>query len=400
VRKNMDTHRTKIIVRNTSMIVLLVASLWGCALTRGVKNITGMDESIPIRGNLCRLSALEEALADYQQIALRGGWPQIPSGPTLGEGDEDKRIPLIRQRLTASGELNSAKSTSYLFDRKLRKAVQRFQRHHGLTADGRVGGKTLHELNVSIGERIRQLDESLQGCRSLKPLEESRHIVVNIPDFTLTLFDGHHLLFSMPVIVGTPARQTPVFHSRIHALVINPNWTVPQIIATEDLIPRVKKDPNHLKDSKFRILKDLKTNEEIDPDTIDWENLSPEKLTYRFRQDSGPANALGRVKFLLPNPYDIYLHGTPGQSLFLKDIRAFSSGCIRLARPLELAAYLLKGTPMDSERTLQAAISSEKTQKLTVPHPLDIYIIYMMAWVDEDGAVQFRPDIYKRHTAM
>ncbi len=396
----MDTHRTKKIFEHTAIILLLVTSLWGCTLTRGVKNITGVDESIPVRGDLCRLSALEEAHAYYQQVAVKGGWSKIPSGHTLSEGDEDQRIPLIRQRLMASGELNSADSSAYLFDGKLKTAVQRFQRHHGLTADGRVGGKTLHELNVSVGERIRQLDESIKGCRSLKPLAERRHIVVNIPDFTLKLFDGYNPLFSMPVIVGTPARQTPVFHSRIYSLVINPNWTVPKIIVTEDLIPKVKKDPNHLKDSKIRILKDLKTNEEIDPGTIDWENLSPENLNFRFRQDSGPANALGRVKFLLPNSDDIYLHGTPGQSLFSKDIRAFSSGCIRLARPLELAAYLLKGTSMDSERALQAAISSEKTQKLTVPRPLDIYIIYMMAWVDEDGTVQFRPDIYKRHTAM
>jgi murein L,D-transpeptidase YcbB/YkuD len=313
----------------------------------------------------------------------------------------DVRIPLLRKRLIASGDLAAPTEEEYfsLFDETLREAVQRFQTRHGLIADGVVGAKTLTELNVPVSERIRQLAASLERCQPLPSLLEPRHILVNIADFTLKLYEDGELRLSMPVIVGKTYRQTPVFNGRISSLVLNPAWEVPHSIATKDLLPKIKKNPGYLRKSAIRVFLGWNPGTEIDSAGVDWTSLSPSRFPYRLRQEPGPANALGRVKFLFPNPYDVYLHDTPSRDLFQKDDRTFSSGCIRLARPLELAVYLLQGTPLGSMEALTAAIASDKTQSIPIPSPIAVYMAYMTAWVDRDGTVQFRRDIYNRDPA-
>ena len=374
-----------------------------CALIVALLPVPAMaaPEVPSTRGELCLLPALEKALSQYRQLAAQGGWPQVPDGPTLHEGDMDERIPLLRARLVASADLSApaAPGDIFIFDGLLVEAVQKFQTRHGLTADGAVGPKTLTELNVPISERIRQLAASLERCQPLPSLLERRHILVNIADFTLKLYEDGNLRLSMPVIVGKTYRQTPVFNGCISTLVLNPSWEVPRSIATKDLLPKIQKNPGYLSQLHLRVLRDWTTNAEIDPATIAWENLSPARFPYRLRQDPGPANALGRVKFLFPNPYDVYLHDTPAHALFQQDSRTFSSGCIRLARPLDLAAYLLQGTPLGSMDALTAAISREKTQSVTIPLPIAVHIAYMTAWVDHEGIIQFRRDIYNRDPA-
>lgn len=353
----------------------------------------------PVNEDLCRMADMESAIASYRQLEANGGWPEVPDGATLREGDKSERIPLLRQRLAASGDLAAPADNPDIFDGILREAVQKFQARHGLTTDGHVGTKTLRELNVSVSERIRQLSANLACCRQSPSFPESGYIIVNIPDFTLKLYDDNKLSLSMPVIVGKTDRQTPVFSGRITTLILNPAWTVPPSIIAKDLLPKIKKNPNYLKKSNFRVLTGVKGNKEIDPATIDWSSLSPADVPYQFRQSSGPGNALGRLKFFIANPHDIYLHDTPGKALFQKDERAFSSGCIRLAKPLDLAVYLLQGSPMGSRESLAAAISRKKTQSLAVPSPMVVYIVYMTAWVDPEGTIQFRPNIYNREPA-
>ncbi|MFH1020274.1 MAG: L,D-transpeptidase family protein [Pseudomonadota bacterium] len=362
---------------------------------------TADPEAPSARGELCLLPALENALSQYRQLAAKGGWPQVPAGPTLREGDMDERIPFLRERLIASADLAAPADQGFLFlfDGLLKEAVQRFQTRHGLTADGIVGTRTLTELNVPIGERIRQLAASLERCQPLPSLLERRHILVNIADFTLKLYEDDKLRLSMPVIVGKTYRQTPVFNGYISSLVLNPSWEVPHSIATKDLLPKIKKNPGYLGQLHLRVFRDWTANTEIDPATIAWTNLSETRFPYRLRQDPGPANALGRVKFFFPNPYDVYLHDTPSQALFQQDSRTFSSGCIRLARPLDLAVYLLQGTPLGSKDALTAALSREKTQSVAIPSPIAVHIAYMTAWVDREGIVQFRRDIYNRDPA-
>lgn len=375
-----------------------------CVLIIALFPVSAMaaPEAPSARGELCLLPGLEKALARYHHLAAQGGWPQVPAGPTLREGDMDVRIPLLRKRLTASGDLPAPTEEEYffLFDETLREAVQRFQIRHGLIADGVVGTKTLTELNVPVSERIRQLAASLERCQPLPSLLEPRHILVNIADFTLKLYEDGELRLSMPVIVGKTYRQTPVFNGRISSLVLNPTWEVPHSIATKDLLPKIKKNPGYLSQLHLRVFQGGKSSTEIAPSTVDWTNLSQAHFPYRLRQEPGPNNALGRVKFLFPNPYDVYLHDTPARELFQKDSRTFSSGCIRIAKPLDLAAYLLQGTPLGSPEALAAAIAREKTRNVPIPSPIPVHIVYMTAWVDSEGVIQFRPDIYNREPAL
>ncbi len=355
-------------------------------------------EAQPALGELCLLPELDKALARYRQIADQGGWPPVPTGPALHPGGRSDRIPLLAKRLAATADLTAPPGRGDVFDGDLARAVRKFQARHGLSADGVVGAKTLVALNVPVGERIRQLAASLKRCQPLPQQLERRHILVNIADFTLKLYEEGTLLLAMPVIVGKTYRQTPVFSRRITSLILNPCWEVPDSIAAKDLLPKIKKDPRYLDKWHLRVLREWGSDEKIDRAAIDWKRIAVDRFPYRLQQAPGPDNSLGRVKFDLPNPHDVYLHDTPARELFQRDSRAFSSGCIRLARPLELALYLLQGTGLSTMDSLTAAISSQETREIAIPSPIPVYIVYMTAWVDPDGTIQFRPDIYGRNT--
>jgi len=350
----------------------------------------------PAGNTLCGLPALENVLSRYERITAGGGWPRVPDGLTLRQGDLNGRVSFLKRRLAASGDMADREARGDHFDEPLREAVLRFQARHGLEADGLVGARTLRELNRPVSDRIRQITGNIERCRLLPVLEDRRHIVVNIADFTLKLYEEGNLRLFMPVIVGTTYRQTPVVSGRIASLVLNPEWNVPLSIATEDMLPRIKKDPGYLARQGLRVLQDWKTGEELDPAAIDWAGLSPEDFPYWLRQDPGPQNALGRVKFLFPNPHYLFLHDTPAREQFDKNERLFSSGCIRLARPLGLAVYLLQGTTLGSMEALAAAIEEGETVTVDIPSPMAIYIVYLTAWVDPGGTVQFRNDVYNR----
>jgi L,D-transpeptidase YcbB len=388
-----------------SLIVfaILFTPLVGFNLQNPAKEKIQSREAVaipPLTEEICRVPALDKALSRYREIETRGGWPQMPFGPTLRMGDSDERILYLRQRLAASGDLAAPANQPDVFDEDLMKAVQNFQARHGLPADGAVGIGTVKELNIPVGERIGQLAASIERCKSLTPFPERRHIVVNIADFTLKLFEDGKLRLTMPVIVGKTDRQTPICHGRISSLVINPRWMVPRFIATTDLLPKIKKDPEYLKKNNIRVLRGMDSDEEIDPATIDWNGLSTDHFPYRLCQYPGSGNSLGRLKFIFANPYDVYLHDTPSKNLFQRVPRTFSSGCIRLARAGELAVYLMQGTSLASKEALTSAISHAETRRLAIPSPIPIHIIYMTAWVDNEGVIQFRPNIYSRAPAM
>lgn len=397
----------------------------------------------PEKHQLCDLSALGNAIDHYQQIDSEGGWPQIPSGPALREGDRSDRITLLKKRLTASADLEMAeppeqadaingilkesvpeiqirpaatgnlnespspdnkhqnKSTDLsktadrndVFDESLKEAVQKFQARHGLKANGIVGVETLKELNVTISERIRQLAATIEYCEKLPPLEGNRYILINITDFTLNLIEDGKPVLNMPVIVGKKTQQTPEFSGLITNLIINPTWSVPYSIAAKELLPKIKKNPGYLRRSRMKVYRE---NQRIDPGSINWDSYSAKNFPLLLRQDPGPGNSLGRIKFMFTNPHDIYLHDTTTKKLFQRLPRAFSHGCIRVKDPIDLAAYLLQDTPMGSEEAIKSAISRGKTRSLDIPSPIPIHIVYVIAWVDSEGIVQFRPNIYNR----
>lgn len=341
---------------------------------------------------------LREALKVYRKIALKGGWPVIPEGPLLKKGSKDIRIRALRQRLIVSGYLPPDKNIPQdTFNTELEGAVKKFQKLHGLDVDGVVGPATLKALNTPAEIRARQIELNLERMRWILRNLGQRYIVVNIANFALDVVENNHTILAMRVVVGKPFWHTPVFSEKMTYIVLNPLWNVPKSIAVEEIIPKIQKNPDYLIKQNLKILKDWGENaEEIDPDTIEWSSLYPQNFKYRFRQDPGPMNPLGKIKFMFPNEFGVYLHDTPSKRLFSKSVRIFSHGCIRLEKPIDLAEYLLKGNPIWTREKILAEIKTGKEQKIRIPEPIDIHIIYLTAWVDDKGLIHFRDDIYGR----
>ncbi|MEZ4598754.1 MAG: L,D-transpeptidase family protein [Syntrophotaleaceae bacterium] len=341
---------------------------------------------------------LRKSLDLYRKMAQAGGWPQIPEGKTVKRGENDWRIPWVRRHLVQVGDLPVGENQdSPVLEEETALALQRFQGRHGLKADGVFGPDTLAELNVSVEERIRQIELNLERARWLPDEFGDRHLLVNIADFRLFVIEGDRQVLEMAVVVGMTKRRTPVFSSRLSYLVFAPYWNVPLSILRREKLPRIKADIEYLAAYHYQIVswKDFPTRV-IDPSTLDWELINADNFPGMLRQKPGPWNSLGRVKFMLPNSFDVYLHDTPEQNLFKREERVFSSGCIRLERPAELAAYLLREQRGWNEERILKAMAAERPQRVDIPDRLPVHILYQTAWVDSRGDVQFRKDIYKR----
>jgi murein L,D-transpeptidase YcbB/YkuD len=340
---------------------------------------------------------LRQALAHYRHIASLGGWPVIPAGPSLKEGMSTPRVPLLRRRLQLEGDLPlPAALESDEYDEGLAYAVERFQVRHGLKVDGVVGRHTLAALNIPVGKRIEQIVRNMERWRWLPPYLGRRYLIVNIPAYELIAYEGREARLSMPVIIGTRERPTPVASGMLYKVVFNPYWTVPRNIALRDVIPRQRRDPDYMSSYRIRVYRDWSGGEELDPHDIDWAGVNWNNFSYMLRQDPGPKNPLGQVKFLFNNPYNVYLHDTPDDQLFAQDVRAYSSGCIRVEEPLRLASFVLAGEMGWGwgEEMAQAVIDTNLTYELPLTAPIAVYLLYLTAWVGEDGAVHFRRDIY------
>ncbi|MDH3491035.1 MAG: L,D-transpeptidase family protein [Gammaproteobacteria bacterium] len=336
-------------------------------------------------------------LAELRNQQSNGGWPPVPQGPTLREGDDDIRVAKLGERLRASGEFSGVPST--LFGTELADAVRRFQSRHGLGTDGVVGQATLKALNVSVEARIDQIIVNLERWRWLPEDLGERYILVNIAGFTLDVIEKESALLSMRVVVGQPYRRTPVFSSVISYLVFNPSWEVPFSIAVKDKLPLIKGDPGYLARQGYTLLEGWGASEKIiDPLTVDWATITAKNFPFRLRQSPGPHNALGRVKFMFPNEFAVYLHDTPSRELFVRERRPFSSGCIRLQHPIELAELLLAGNSSWNRAAIDRAISTGRETTVRLPHGVPVHLLYWTAWVDADDALQFRDDIYFRDT--
>jgi murein L,D-transpeptidase YcbB/YkuD len=337
---------------------------------------------------------LRQALAEYLDMSENGGWPQMPAGKPLGKGDTGRRVSLLRERLFASGDLKEvAPGWGEIFDEALEEAVRRYQGRHGLEADGIVGRKTIESLNVPIEERMRQIALNMDRWRRLRHDLGSRYVIVNIADFSLEVYENGMPVLDMLVVAGKPFWDTPVFSAKMTYLVFNPSWYIPKNIIAKEVLPDVRHDPLYMSKMDIMVLKD-KTP--LDPLGIDWSEVSGEDFPYRLVQPPGPTNPLGKVKFMLPNPFAVYLHDTPYRELFRSTVRAFSHGCIRVEKPIELAEYVLNGGQGWSRETILAAIGEGSERVVPLPNPIDVHVTYLTAWVDASGALQFRPDIYGR----
>ena len=253
------------------------------------------------------------------------------------------RVFALRQRLAASKDILKPFPGPALFDQELESAVRRFQRRHGLNDDGIVGSKTRTALNVSIEQRIQQIRLNLERRRWMPESLGNRYIFVNTADFVLKVVEGQKTVMDMRVVVGTSYRRTPVFSAQMTYLDFNPFWNIPPGIAREEIAPRVAEHLSYLSERKIRIFGDSSAQAaEVTPRKVNWVRAEKGYFPYRLRQDPGPRNPLGRIKFIFPNAFDVYLHDTPSRGLFDQEIRTFSHGCIRVEKPAELAAYLLR----------------------------------------------------------
>lgn len=342
---------------------------------------------------------LKKALADHRALAAKGEWNTVPSGETLKPGMESDRILAVRERLIRSGDLTSRSPRSRLYDRELETAVKQFQKRYHLETDGAIGRQTVAALNVPISDLIRKITINMERWRWLSHDLGDRRIFVNIAGFYL---EGSHngiVDISMPVIVGKTYHKTPVFSSFIRYLEFNPYWNVPNSISANEMYPELLKDPYYLKRLNIRMFAGSgKDAWEVDSSAINWPRVGRrEILRYQLRQDSGPKNSLGRIKFMFPNRFNVYLHDTPMQHLFARSRRDFSHGCIRVSRPLELAYYVLGGAEKgwDIER-MKKIIESGKRTIVKLDKPLPIHILYRTASVADDGLVYFADDVYGR----
>jgi murein L,D-transpeptidase YcbB/YkuD len=363
------------------------------------QSITPLLKSLPHQHS--DYQSLKKQLRLFRDLERQGDWEKFKSGPTLEPGMQHKQVAQLRQRFKITHDLDEGSLHDIsIFDRPLAEAVKRYQSRHGLTADGRVGPQTRRTLNIPPGERIRQIRINMERWRWLPRKLGKQYLMVNMTGFELYIVDNDATVLSMPVIIGKSYRSTPSFSGMISTMEYNPYWTIPTNMAVEDFVPRQKNDPSFFERKSIKLFRGWKKPREIDPKTVDWSGLNKENFPYWLRQEPGPKNALGRVKFLFSNPYEIYLHGTPDKHLFERAVRAFSSGCIRVKDPVRLAAYLLNDGTQLMEEEILANIHLGSNQSIQIPISVPIYLVYWTAWVDQDGGINFRPDIYNRDTKL
>ncbi|MBU0767657.1 MAG: L,D-transpeptidase family protein, partial [Proteobacteria bacterium] len=341
---------------------------------------------------------LKSALLKYINIKISGGWHKVPVGLKLRKGDTGKRIAALRSRLIISGDLADSKNgDEEYFDETLENGVKKYQARNGLKIDGVLGSDTISALNISVEDRIEQIKLNMERWRWLPQDLGARYIMVNTANFELDIIENGQTVTSTRAIVGKKKRPTPALSRKITYMELNPYWNIPHKIATDDLLPCIQKDPNYLADKGIRIFENWEDGaKEINPESIDWDTVTKGNFAYKLRQDPANSNALGRVKFIFPNEFSIYLHDTPAIELFNKTKRTFSSGCIRIEKPMELAAYLLTDNSKWTYEKLTAAVDSKKNRTILLSDPINIHILYWTAWVDKDGIVNFRDDIYGR----
>ena len=347
---------------------------------------------------------LRTALALYRAQARAGGWPRVPRPATrkLEPGARDPAVvPALRRHLLATGDLVGAETPladPALFDPELAHALQAFQQRMGLESDGVLGPATLAALEVPIERRIEKLRLNLERRRWLPADLGARHLLVNIADFQLKLVEGERTIHVARVIVGKTFTSTPTFSRAMTHIVTDPYWNVPPSIAVKEILPELRKNPGYLAAQGMDVLD--AAGRIVAAGSIDWRGVPTDPFPYRFRQRPGPKNALGELKFMFPNEFNVYLHDTPSRSLFQRSVRAFSHGCIRVEDPRTLATLLLEPQGWTRER-LDAQIKGGPAEHtIMLEPPVPVHVTYLTAWVNRDGTIHFRDDIYGRDAKL
>jgi L,D-transpeptidase YcbB len=348
-------------------------------------------------------TSLKSELVKLRKIAENRSWPYIPEGRTLKPGDTHPLVPLIRRRL--AGELNGGLrvygSNNQLYGNELKAAVESFQRRYGLEVDGILGRGTFRAMNMSVAQHIQKITTNMERWRWMPRTLGENYILINVPGFEMDFIKQGQSILSMRTISGRKENTSPSFETKITQIIFNPTWTVPTSIAINELLPQQQEDPNFLANSDIEVFLRDNGDTTYDPKNIDWSQFDEKSLPYMLRQRSGPHNSLGRIKFQTPNKYAIFLHDTPYRPLFGKRVRALSHGCIRLEKPEQLAAMLLEDSSYPTQESAERVVNLIESRE-TIEHDLPeqqqvpVYLVYITAWVDKNGVLQLRDDIYGR----
>ncbi len=368
------------------------------ALSRAIEQGTVDNLIAALRPQHVTYRRLIQALSDYRAIAAEGGWPSVPPGATLKPGMTDPRVIALRKRLAGTQDLTGQDTESAVFDEGLEASVKTFQAQHGLAVDGVVGKATLAALNVPVEGRIDQIRVNLERARWVLHDLPSEFVLVDIAGFNVRYIRDGRIIWDSRAVVGRPYRKTPVFKSRITYLEMNPTWTVPPTILRDDVLPAIKRDIDYLQKQNMRVI-DYNHNV-IDPASIDWQRYRGPDFPYLIRQEPGPQNALGRIKFMFPNEHLVYLHDTPSKSLFERTERAFSSGCIRIEHPFRFAELLLDDPLTWNQQEIVKAIDTGETRKVSLRRPVTVILLYWTVAAESNGELIFKQDIYDRDAAV
>jgi len=337
-----------------------------------------------------------DALKKYKDIVAQGGWKPLPDFKNLKPGKSASIVPALRERLAIEGDYVCDKNEKgNRYKGCLVDAVKRFQARHGMEAAGYVGKMTRKALNVSAEEKVAKLKLNLDRIKWFKRDHDKYHIYVNIPSFSMYMYDDKEMIRSMRVIVGRKGHETPVFYGRVRTIVLNPYWRIPASIIRHETVPKLKKDPGYTNKKNIEIHTGYSEHSpRVNPYKVNWHKYGRKLPPYKFMQSPGEKNALGKVKYLFPNKYSVYMHDTNQRYLFVKDYRALSHGCVRLGKPFELLETFAEIEPkIDAERSRQILEENKKTPyRLSRSIPVDI--VYLTALVDEDGTVMFYDDVY------
>ena len=329
-------------------------------------------------------------LRKYKNLSKTGGFPSInPAKSNLKLGEKDSAIHVLKRYLTSLDDLKLDDSTA-IFDQNLELALKNFQKRHGLKETGILDKTTLSTINTKPEERIKQLMVNLERLRWLPQELESNCLVVNIPEFKLHIFENSKPISQTNVVVGKTANKTTIFRGDLSTIVLNPYWGVPSSIAINEILPKLKNGTSYLTRNNMEV---FSKNQLINPNTVNWSEYNT-NLPYTFRQKPGTSNSLGKIKFLFPNNYSIYLHDTPSKGLFGETSRAFSHGCIRVQNPKNLAVYLLRNDQKWTIQQIETVLKTDTETKITIKPTVPVYILYLTAWVDQSGKLNFRKDIY------
>ncbi len=356
-------------------------------LADGTPPCRSLEKLLPENPNY---KALQQALHNYR---TKSDWANIKYtwSTLIQRGYADPLVAEVRNTLTQTGDLDNSNTDPIVFDRAVEQAVMRFQRRHGLYYDGVVRNTTLNAMNVSREERIRQIKANLERHRWMPEYLGDSYVTVNIPQFELSVFDMGKLMYKEAVIVGRENYPTPSFSDSLQYIMFNPYWYLPKSIAKNELMPEIQLDPNYFINNGVKVIKGGKV---IDSKKIDWKKANSDD--YSFAQAASAYNPMGVVKFMFPNPHDIYIHDTPSRELFDNSRRSFSHGCIRVKDPVKFATFLLKGDAAWDSTRIKKVLFSQKETRANLPKPIPIHILYWTAFWDTDlGELNFREDLYK-----